>query len=119
MLLKQHGSWDHQLEWDSRAGRRCSSRKELDEKLPTNAPDLTSQPEGGMGHHPVGWAVGHTPPCSVAMAHMQEAKRISVAWRKNGLFLLNGKQTGVLIKILWSGCRQTKHGDLAPLHAGH
>ena len=43
---------------------------------------LASWPKGGMGHHPAGQAVGHTPPRSVAVAHMQEAKRISIAWRK-------------------------------------
>lgn len=76
------------------------------------------RPEGGMGHQPVGWAVGHAPPCSVAVAHMQEAKRLGIAWEKNSLFFPNGKQAGVLIKILCSGCRQTTHGHLTPLRAG-
>lgn len=59
-------------------GERGSNRKELEKKLPIKV----SWPEGGTGHHPAGQAVGHAPPCSTAMAHMQEAKCISIAWKK-------------------------------------
>lgn len=55
-----------------------------------------------------------TPPCSLAM---QEAKCISIAG-ENGLFSLNGKQTGEIIMFLWPGWQQTKHSDPAALHAG-
>lgn len=80
---------------------------------------LILQPaEGGLGHH-WGQTVTITPSCSLAMPHLQEAKCISIegGWG-NGLFFLNGKQTGDLIVFPWPGCQQTKHSDPASLHVG-
>lgn len=87
-------------------GEGGKTSKEFDEKASTSSSDLTtSWPEGGLAHH-WGQTVTVTCPCSLAVPHMQEAE-----YQDSGgkwLFLLNGKQTGDLIMLLWPGCLQTK-----------
>lgn len=63
-------------------GEGGNNSKEFDEKVPTSTSDPTaSWPEGGLGHQR-GQAVTVTPPCSLAMPHMQEAKCISIGGGK-------------------------------------
>lgn len=100
-------------------GQGRSNKKELNQKPPTNVSDPTSPLSWGQMGHPSGAGCGaHT---SLQRGHGSHAKGKACqhSLEENGLFFLNRKQTGVLFEILWSGCRQSKHGHLVPLCARH
>jgi len=98
----------------------ATEKKKLDEKLPTNVSDLTGQlPWGGWDLTWQGGLQGTHLPAAWPWLTCKRQRVYQHSLEKNSLFFLNGKQMGVLIKILWSGWRQSKHGDLAPLHTRH
>lgn len=89
----------------------------MDEKLLTNASDLTNKLAWGWDAILPSWA-GSEAHTSLQHGHGSQI-RGKHSLKKNGLLFLKGKQTGVLVQILWFGCRQTKHGNFTPFHIVH